>query len=844
MRRSVVTRLAPWAVPAALLVFACGTSTPAYVPPAIDAGAEASVPTPPVDAGADVVVPAGPPSASLSATEVTFGNIDCGAAAPADQTFTIQNKGGGQLTWSVQIDNASYFDISSAKSGTLAANETATVTVKAASMPASASAGDLRQATLAVTTSDPLNPFKYVPVKATAQGATLIVTPANVAFGDVPIQTNAPEVALNIKNTGNAPALIDFAQPANTDFTVAVGGSTAMPKTTVAPGATSTGVAARFHPSNINLASTSSPLTVTGAVCGVSATSIAMNGRGAGGVVGVSPGALDYGLVNCGTTSGAQVITVFNTGTASYTYTASLAGGASSPYTISPATSTVLPGSQSSIIVTPKAIPQTSATTANGFGDTLNITTTAAGDTPHVVALAQTASGAILAFSGAPLAFGTQTAFVASAPQSFGVVNTGNVAANVTVVSSNPDFAAPGGAASIAAGGTLSRAVTFTPSALKPAAGSVSLTTATPLCGPLPASLAETGAGIAKAVQISVAAAASRRGNVTTGQRSSCAVIQGGRVACWDDGSDPTIIPAFTDAVSVTSGGEFGCATKTDGTVWCWGTIGTQNNGRGFTKSYGNAPVQIPVITNAVALGAAHKHACALTSAGTIYCWGVNARGQLGNGAATAHSSDSSTPVQVSGITTATQLSVMTLGGCALLADGSAKCWGGTGGRLAFGTTPQTVNIGGAATKLSTGGASGPRSGFVCARHTDSTVTCFGDGSHAKLGTNSCVNTRGCTTGQPGAAVTNVTTASDVAAGGFGACVVLADATVQCWGRNSQGEVGTGSDGEHGLATTVPGVANATAISVGAQGACAMTAGGSVQCWGFGGAAPTTVKGF
>jgi hypothetical protein len=847
MRSFVVTRLAPWAVPAVMLVLACNSSTPTYVPPAsdagTDAGAEASVP-PLVDAGADVVVPSGPPTAVLSATDVTFGNIDCGSAAPADQTFTIQNTGGGRLTWSVQIDNASYFDISSAKSGTLAANETATVTVKASSMPASANAGDLRQATLAVTTSDPLNPFKYVPIKATAQGATLTVTPANVTFGDVPIQTNAPEIALNIKNTGNAPALIAFAQPANTDFTVAVGGSTVTPQATVAPGATSTGVTARFHPSTINLASTSSAITVTGAVCGQSATTIAMNGRGAGGVVGVSPGALDYGLVNCGTTTGAQVITVFNTGSASYTYTASLTAGAASPFTISPATSTVLAGSQSSIIVTPKAIPQTSPTTANGFGDTLNITTSSAGDTPHAVALTQTASGAILALSATPLAFGTQTAFVPSAPQSFDVINTGNAAANVTVVSSNPDFAGPAGAASVPAGGALARGVTVAPSQLKAVTGTLSVTSSTTLCAPLPGGLAATAAGIAKAVQISAATPNTRNRNAQLATRSSCALIQGGRVVCWDNGGEPAILSNLTDAVSVANSGEFGCAAKADGTVACWGLMGSSNNNSGFNKSYGATPVQVPVLTTAIAVGAAHKHACALTTAGTVYCWGVNAHGQLGNGAPGGHASDTVSPVQVSGITTATQISVMTMGGCALLADGSTQCWGGNGGRwLNFGNTPQNVNAGAAVTKVAAGGTN-VRSGFICARQSDSTVNCWGDGSHAKLGNDSCTNRGQCGTGAPGASVSNVTTATDVSVGAYGGCVLLADGTVQCWGRNSQGEVGTGTDGEHGLPTTVPGVTNATAISAGATGTCAIIAGGSVQCWGFGGAPAAKVTGF
>ena len=853
-------RLATWAAPA---MFVLGSSLACNshgdTAPALDAGLDSSVPTPvptaapsaaPVvaaDAGPPVV-PAGPPAALLSATEITFGNVDCGAAAPADQTFTIQNKGGGQLTWSVQIDNTSYFALGATRSGTLAANATATVTVKALAMPASANAGELRQATVALTTNDAIAPLAYVPIKATAHGATLALTPASASFGDVPIGTDAPEIALAFKNSGNAPAALAFTQPASTDFTVAVGGSNEMPMITVEPGATSTGVAAKFRPTSINAASTSSAMTVTGAVCGVSATTIPMSGRGAGGVVAVSPGALDYGLVNCGSTGGAQVVTVFNTGTASYTYTASLAGGAGSAYTVSPPSSTVLAGAQSTIIVTPKSIPQTSATTPNLFGDTLNITTTAAGDVPHAVALTQTASGAILSVSTTPLAFGTQTSFIASAPQSFDVLNAGNVAASVTVASSNADFAPPVGPASVAAGGQVSRAVSYTPSTFVAATGAVWLSVpgGTPLCAPLPEALAVGGTGIARAVQVAVGASSSRRGNLTLGSTTSCALVQGGRVVCWDDGALPAVVPGIRDATSIASGGEFGCATKSDGTVACWGTIGSANNGNNnsFKKVYGTTAVQLPVIANAVAVGIGHKHACALTSAGTVYCWGVNAKGQLGNGAPTNHASDSATPVQVSGITTATQLAVTTPGGCALLADGSAQCWGGVGGRLSYGTTPQAVDVGGTAVKLSGGGGSGPRSGFICATHADATVTCWGDSSHSKLGDNACVNRRCNTAAAPGVAVASVATATDLSAGGFGGCVVLADKTVQCWGRNSRAEVGTGADGEHGLATTVPGVAGATAVSMGAQGTCALIAGGSVNCWGFGSSVPATVNGF
>src|SRR3954470_3682100 len=75
-------------------------------------------------------------------------------------------------------------------------------------------------------------------------------------------------------------------------------------------------------------------------------------------------------------------------------------------------------------------------------------------------------------------------------------------------------------------------------------------------------------------------------------------------------------------------------------------------------------------VTPAIALGG--NHSCALLANGTAKCWGANAFGQLGNGTFI----HSSSPVVVSGLANAVAIAVGGDHSCALLANGTAKCWG------------------------------------------------------------------------------------------------------------------------------------------------------------------------
>ncbi len=121
----------------------------------------------------------------------------------------------------------------------------------------------------------------------------------------------------------------------------------------------------------------------------------------------------------------------------------------------------------------------------------------------------------------------------------------------------------------------------------------------------------------------------------------------------------------------VSTGTYFTCAVKGDGSVWCWGRNNVGQLGNGTTTN-ASRPVQVTGLTNATLVTSGDTASCAMKSDGTVWCWGGGSWGQLGNGATT----NANTPVQVSNLTTATQISGKYGHFCALKADASVVCWG------------------------------------------------------------------------------------------------------------------------------------------------------------------------
>ncbi len=297
----------------------------------------------------------------------------------------------------------------------------------------------------------------------------------------------------------------------------------------------------------------------------------------------------------------------------------------------------------------------------------------------------------------------------------------------------------------------------------------------------------------------------------------------------------------ITNATQVSAGGLHTCALLSDQTVKCWGYNGDGELGDGVTNHGATdfqgldtspTPVTVSGITNATQISAGGQHTCALLSGGTVVCWGDNWAGQLGNGTTT----DSPTPVRVSGITNATQISAGFSHTCALLSDGTVMCWGWNWeGQLGNGTTtensPTPVQVSGItnATQISAG------SDHTCALLTGGTVRCWGDNLYGWLG-------NGTTTNSPTPVpVSGVSTATQVTAGGMHTCALLSGGAIKCWGHNVYGELGNGNYDDHSvplddssIPVSVSGISTATQVTAGGFHTCALISGGAIKCWGDG----------
>lgn len=130
-------------------------------------------------------------------------------------------------------------------------------------------------------------------------------------------------------------------------------------------------------------------------------------------------------------------------------------------------------------------------------------------------------------------------------------------------------------------------------------------------------------------------------------------------------------------------------ALKSDGTVWAWGDNGKGQLGDG-TTAHRATPGRVLNISNVVAIDAGESQGGAVTSEGSLWVWGSNSGGQLGNGTTTT--SAITTPIQVTGLAGVTQIAVGGEFMIAMTSDGSVWAWGkNETGQLGDGTTTDAL---------------------------------------------------------------------------------------------------------------------------------------------------------
>jgi alpha-tubulin suppressor-like RCC1 family protein len=229
------------------------------------------------------------------------------------------------------------------------------------------------------------------------------------------------------------------------------------------------------------------------------------------------------------------------------------------------------------------------------------------------------------------------------------------------------------------------------------------------------------------------------------------------------------------------TGDGFSCAVRGDGSLWCWGNNEAGQLGDGTLDSR-LTPRRVGTwVWASVSTG--QKHSCAIRRDGTLWCWGLDWWGQLGTG---EWSDRSPTPVKVAGDGW-TMVSCGAIYTCGVRNDGTLWCWGANWyGNLGNGTMDTTT------TPTQAGGANWARvaagNWSTCAIKTDKTLWCWGNDTAGQLGDGSTTEYR------PIPAQVGDAQWASVTVGGGHACGVRDDGTLWCWGANVAGQLGIGSN--------------------------------------------------
>ncbi len=248
------------------------------------------------------------------------------------------------------------------------------------------------------------------------------------------------------------------------------------------------------------------------------------------------------------------------------------------------------------------------------------------------------------------------------------------------------------------------------------------------------------------------------------------------------------------------------------------GTNGGGIGGAAGSMATDGAPVRV------VQVAPGWYHACALLADGTVRCWGNNYGGQLGDGTTLSHGQ----PAPVVGLSNAASIEANYTDSCAQITDGSIRCWGSNNyGQLGNDSTAMSqpslvVALAGLDVKqLSLGEY------HSCALLRDGTVTCYGINESGQLGD-------GTTTDRVmQKVVAGLSGVTQVAAGDNFTCALLADATVSCWGTNSGSDICSGANVLHATPTAVGGVSGVVQVAAGGTHVCALLSDATVTCWGL-----------
>lgn len=324
--------------------------------------------------------------------------------------------------------------------------------------------------------------------------------------------------------------------------------------------------------------------------------------------------------------------------------------------------------------------------------------------------------------------------------------------------------------------------------------------------------------------------------------------------------------------VRITAGTEHTCVLWSDGILKCWGGNDDGQLGLGDTAPRGQTAetkgTRLPVVNlgtgaRASVVGAGGRQTCAILTTGAVKCWGHNDLGGLGQpdmdkrGDTPESMGDALEPIALGDNRSARDLGVGDFSSCALLDNGTVKCWGSNlGGELGYGdelqrggypADPEARPLGNELPPVDVGLSniqtvrmtSAVIYQNACALAGNGSVKCWGGNNYGQLGLGD-QNARGDDVNEMGGQLPSVLTGGSVAFLALGrdaTCVGLTTGQMRCWGNNDYGKLGQGDTALRGHdGNNLPLVnlgSSAKAISAAIYDhACAVFDDRTLKCWG------------
>jgi alpha-tubulin suppressor-like RCC1 family protein len=291
---------------------------------------------------------------------------------------------------------------------------------------------------------------------------------------------------------------------------------------------------------------------------------------------------------------------------------------------------------------------------------------------------------------------------------------------------------------------------------------------------------------------------------------------------------------AAGDWRDVSNGAYHTCAIKSTGSLWCWGdnAYGPVGDGTGIDRL---VPTQVGTAMDWAVVSAGSLHTCGVRTDGSLWCWGENTFGQLGDGTWTERLA----PVRVGTGTDWVSVEAGSLHTCGVRTDGSLWCWGDN--IFLQGGAPDDVNEVNSPVQVGTdtdwrsvvGG-----SHRNCATRVEGTLWCWGGDEFGGVGVGN----------EPPDDPTEIQVVPDptqvgagtdwsvVSVGGEHSCGLGVSGALWCWGGGTSGQIGDGATENRWSPVRVGTETSWEQVMAGYRHTCGIKADTTLWCWGDNGA--------